>query len=158
MPEVYVHAIEGRSKEQKRALIKDITDAVVKNFGVTADAVLVEILRARATTRRRAACCSASAEQRQQSLQQLRRCRRTTADHQVDRHHLRPRHRCRPGCRRTRRSQRRSRRLRRPISDPAWRASCVPALPACSCHRPVTNRTSAWRGEATKRKPKRSRS
>ncbi|HEY3848340.1 MAG TPA: tautomerase family protein [Acetobacteraceae bacterium] len=42
MPEVYVHAIEGRSKEQKRALIKDITDAVVKNFG--ADAVLVEIV------------------------------------------------------------------------------------------------------------------
>ena len=29
MPEVYVHAIEGRSKEQKRALIKDITDAVL---------------------------------------------------------------------------------------------------------------------------------
>ena len=24
MPEVYVHAIEGRSKDQKRALIKDI--------------------------------------------------------------------------------------------------------------------------------------
>ena len=44
MPEVYVHAIEGRSKDQKRALIKDITDAVVKNFGVTADAVLVEIV------------------------------------------------------------------------------------------------------------------
>ncbi len=44
MPEVYVHAIEGRTKEQKRALIKDITDAVVKNFGVTADAVLVEIV------------------------------------------------------------------------------------------------------------------
>jgi 4-oxalocrotonate tautomerase len=44
MPEVYVHAIEGRSKEQKRALVKDITDAVVKNFGVTAEAVLVEIV------------------------------------------------------------------------------------------------------------------
>jgi 4-oxalocrotonate tautomerase len=41
---VYVHAIEGRTKEQKRALIKDITDAVVKNFDVTADAVLVEIV------------------------------------------------------------------------------------------------------------------
>jgi hypothetical protein len=27
MPEVYVHAIEGRTKEQKRALIKDITDS-----------------------------------------------------------------------------------------------------------------------------------
>jgi 4-oxalocrotonate tautomerase len=44
MPEVYIHAIEGRSKEQKRALIKDITEAVVKNFGVGADAVLVEII------------------------------------------------------------------------------------------------------------------
>ncbi|HUD58147.1 MAG TPA: tautomerase family protein [Acetobacteraceae bacterium] len=44
MPEVYVHAIEGRSKDQKRALITDITAAVVKNFGVTADAVLVEII------------------------------------------------------------------------------------------------------------------
>ena len=45
MPEVYVHAIEGRSKDQKRALIKDITDAVVTNFGVTADAVLVDIVK-----------------------------------------------------------------------------------------------------------------
>jgi 4-oxalocrotonate tautomerase len=43
MPEVYVHAIEGRTKDQKRALIKDITDAV-KNFDVTADAVLVKII------------------------------------------------------------------------------------------------------------------
>jgi 4-oxalocrotonate tautomerase len=44
MPEVYVHAVEGRTKEQKKALIQDITHAVVKNFGVTADAVLVEIV------------------------------------------------------------------------------------------------------------------
>jgi 4-oxalocrotonate tautomerase len=44
MPEVYIHAIEGRSKDQKRALIKDITAAVVKNFDVAADAVLVEII------------------------------------------------------------------------------------------------------------------
>jgi 4-oxalocrotonate tautomerase len=44
MPEVYVHAVEGRTKDQKRALIQDITAAVVKNFGVTADAVLVEIV------------------------------------------------------------------------------------------------------------------
>ena len=28
MPEVYVHAIKGRTQEQKRALIKDISDAV----------------------------------------------------------------------------------------------------------------------------------
>ena len=44
MPEVYVHAIEGRTKDQKRALIQDITAAVVKNFDVAADAVLVEII------------------------------------------------------------------------------------------------------------------
>ena len=44
MPEVYVHAVEGRSLDQKRALVKDITAAVVKNFGVTADAVLVQIV------------------------------------------------------------------------------------------------------------------
>ena len=44
MPEVYVHAIAGRTKDQKRALITDITNAVVKHFGVNADAVLVEIV------------------------------------------------------------------------------------------------------------------
>ena len=44
MPEVYVHAVEGRSLEQKRALVKDITAAVVKHFDVTADAVLVQIV------------------------------------------------------------------------------------------------------------------
>jgi 4-oxalocrotonate tautomerase len=44
MPEVYVHAVEGRTLEQKRALVKDITAAVVKNFAVPADAVLVQIV------------------------------------------------------------------------------------------------------------------
>jgi 4-oxalocrotonate tautomerase len=44
MPEVYVYAVEGRSLDQKRALVQDITAAVVKNFGVGADAVLVQIL------------------------------------------------------------------------------------------------------------------
>jgi 4-oxalocrotonate tautomerase len=44
MPEVYVHAVEGRSLDQKRALVQDITAAVVKNFGVSADAVLVQIV------------------------------------------------------------------------------------------------------------------
>ena len=33
MPEVVVYLLEGRSLEQKRGLIKDITAAVVKNFG-----------------------------------------------------------------------------------------------------------------------------
>ena len=44
MPEVYVHLIEGRSIEQKRALVADITAAVVKHAAVPAEAVMVEIL------------------------------------------------------------------------------------------------------------------
>jgi 4-oxalocrotonate tautomerase len=44
MPEVFVHAVEGRSIEQKRKLVAEITDAVVRNFNVSADAVMVEII------------------------------------------------------------------------------------------------------------------
>ena len=44
MPEVYVHAVEGRSIEQKRALVKDITDAVVRHFGAAPDRVMVQIV------------------------------------------------------------------------------------------------------------------
>lgn len=46
MPEVYVHAVKGRTPEQKRGLLIDITEAVVKNFGVPRDAVTVEIVEA----------------------------------------------------------------------------------------------------------------
>jgi len=44
MPEVFIHAVEGRSTEQKRKLVAEITDAVVRNFNVSADAVMVEII------------------------------------------------------------------------------------------------------------------
>jgi len=44
MPEIYIHAVEGRTIEQKRNLVKDVTDAVVKHFKVPADAVMVEIV------------------------------------------------------------------------------------------------------------------
>jgi 4-oxalocrotonate tautomerase len=44
MPEVYVHAVEGRSPEQKKALMKDITDAVVKNFNSSPGDVVVTIV------------------------------------------------------------------------------------------------------------------
>jgi 4-oxalocrotonate tautomerase len=44
VPEVLVHIVEGRSKESKRALMKDITDAVVKNFNVPAERVVVQIV------------------------------------------------------------------------------------------------------------------
>ena len=44
MLEIYVHAVEGRSLDQKRALVKDITAAVVKHFDVAPEAVLVQIV------------------------------------------------------------------------------------------------------------------
>ena len=44
MPEVHVFAAEGRTPEQKKALMKDITDAVVRNFGSPAEAVTVQII------------------------------------------------------------------------------------------------------------------
>jgi 4-oxalocrotonate tautomerase len=44
MPEIVVHALEGRSVEQKRALIKDLTDAVVRNYNVDAGTVTINIV------------------------------------------------------------------------------------------------------------------
>ena len=46
MPEIYIHAVKGRTLDQKRALMKDITDAVVKNFAVPLEAVTVEFVEA----------------------------------------------------------------------------------------------------------------
>jgi 4-oxalocrotonate tautomerase len=51
MPEIFVYAIEGRSLDQKRGLVKDITDAVVRNFNVTADAVMVQIVESSKTSK-----------------------------------------------------------------------------------------------------------
>ncbi|HEY7086267.1 MAG TPA: tautomerase family protein [Hyphomicrobiaceae bacterium] len=44
MPEVYVYAVEGRTLDQKRALVKDVTDAVVRHFKVKPEAVMVQIV------------------------------------------------------------------------------------------------------------------
>ncbi len=44
MPEIVVYLVEGRSDEVKRALMKDITDAVVSNVGVPAERVVVQIV------------------------------------------------------------------------------------------------------------------
>ena len=44
MPEVLVHVVEGRSAAAKKALMKDITDAVVKHFDVPAERVVVQIV------------------------------------------------------------------------------------------------------------------
>jgi 4-oxalocrotonate tautomerase len=44
MPEIVFYALGGRSVEQKRALIKDFTEAVVKNYNVDAGSVTVTIV------------------------------------------------------------------------------------------------------------------
>jgi 4-oxalocrotonate tautomerase len=43
MPEVIIELAAGRTLDQKRALVKDITDAVVRNTGAPPDAVTVII-------------------------------------------------------------------------------------------------------------------
>ena len=43
MPTVIIEADEGRTVEQKRGLVKDITDAVCRNFKVSPDSVTIFI-------------------------------------------------------------------------------------------------------------------
>lgn len=51
MPEIIVYAAEGRTLDQKRGLVRDLTDAVVRNFGVPAEAVVVQIVEAPLTNK-----------------------------------------------------------------------------------------------------------
>ena len=44
MPMITVKSLIGRTEEQKRGLVKDITDAVVKNFGAPPEAVTIDII------------------------------------------------------------------------------------------------------------------
>jgi 4-oxalocrotonate tautomerase len=44
MPEILVHIAAGRTAAAKKALMKDITDAVVKNFDVPPERVVVQIV------------------------------------------------------------------------------------------------------------------
>jgi 4-oxalocrotonate tautomerase len=46
MPEIVVFCAEGRTPEQKKGLMKDLTDAMVKNFQVDASVVTVQIVEA----------------------------------------------------------------------------------------------------------------
>ena len=54
MPEVFVHAVEGRTPEQKRALMKEITDAVVRNFDAPPEAVVVTMVESPKVNKTRA--------------------------------------------------------------------------------------------------------
>ncbi len=51
MPEVVVYLAEGRSLDQKRGLVKDITDAVVKNCAVEPEVVTVSIMETAKTNK-----------------------------------------------------------------------------------------------------------
>jgi 4-oxalocrotonate tautomerase len=51
MPEVYVHVVKGRTFEQKKALVQDITAAVMKHMNAPADAVVVTIIEADADSK-----------------------------------------------------------------------------------------------------------
>ena len=51
MPEVIVYLLEGRSVEDKRALVKDLTAAVVKNIGAPAEAVTVSLVETARTAK-----------------------------------------------------------------------------------------------------------
>ena len=44
MPEVVVYAVGNRSQDEKRGLCKDITAAVVKNYKVPIEAVVITLV------------------------------------------------------------------------------------------------------------------
>ncbi len=46
MPEVIVYCAEGRTPEQKKALMKGLTEAMVEHFGVKPEVVTVQIVEA----------------------------------------------------------------------------------------------------------------
>jgi 4-oxalocrotonate tautomerase len=49
MPEVHVYLAAGRTDEQKKAMMLDITRAVVDNLGVSPEVVTVQIVEAALT-------------------------------------------------------------------------------------------------------------
>jgi 4-oxalocrotonate tautomerase len=49
MPEIVVYLLEGRSLDQKRGLVKDLTAAVVKNIGAPAESVTVSLIETATT-------------------------------------------------------------------------------------------------------------
>ena len=53
MPKILVHIVEGRSADSKKALMRDITEAVVKNFAVPAERVVVQIVESRKSDKMR---------------------------------------------------------------------------------------------------------
>ncbi|HEX3964581.1 MAG: tautomerase [Actinomycetia bacterium] len=55
MPEVHVFMAEGRTDEQKKNMMLDITKALVDNLGVSADVVTVQIVESKLTDKMKGA-------------------------------------------------------------------------------------------------------
>ena len=53
MPEIYIYAAEGRTVDQKRQLVREITDAVMRNFSVPAEVVVIQFVEAAKTAKAR---------------------------------------------------------------------------------------------------------
>jgi 4-oxalocrotonate tautomerase len=51
MPEVYIYAYEGRTIEQKRKLVKAVTEAVTTSFDVKPEVVTVQIIEGKRENR-----------------------------------------------------------------------------------------------------------
>ena len=49
MPEITISMAAGRTDDQKAGMMRDITQALVKNLGVTSDVVTVQIVEAKLT-------------------------------------------------------------------------------------------------------------
>ena len=46
MPQIIVYCVEGQTAENKKKLMKGVTDAVVEHFGSNPEAVIVQIVEA----------------------------------------------------------------------------------------------------------------
>jgi len=44
MPEVYIYALQGKSLDQKRKLVREVTQAVARNLDVAEDTVLIQLM------------------------------------------------------------------------------------------------------------------
>lgn len=51
MPEVYIYAFEGRTLEQKRKLVKSVTDAVCDSLDVKPEVVIVQLVEGKRENR-----------------------------------------------------------------------------------------------------------
>jgi 4-oxalocrotonate tautomerase len=55
VPEVYIYMVEGRTVDQKRAVAREVTDALIRNLNVPPEGVVVQFVEAPRDSKARAA-------------------------------------------------------------------------------------------------------